>query len=62
MAEKKQVTKEGLAEMIRKGFENMDKRFNKIDKRFDQIEKRFDALLNGHKKIKLRLDNACPVR
>jgi len=58
---KKPITNEDLARMIKKGFDDNDKRFEKIDekmdKRFDKVESRLDNLEQGQEEIKLRLDN-----
>jgi len=61
---KKQITNEGLARMIKKGFDHNDKGFDKIEGRvgkvegrLDRIEVRLDNLDQGQEEIKLRLDN-----
>ncbi|MFH1611669.1 MAG: hypothetical protein ABH887_00100 [bacterium] len=53
-----------LGRMIKKGFDDVDKRFIGVDKRFDGVDKRFDRvearldnLENGQEEIKLKLDN-----
>ena len=35
-----------LAELVKQGFEHMDKRFEAIDKRFEAIDKRFEYLIH----------------
>jgi len=35
---------EGLAYMVAKGFEDVDKRFEQVDKRFDQVDGRLDSV------------------
>ncbi len=35
-----------LAELVKQGFEHMDKRFEAIDKRFEAIDKRFEDLIH----------------
>ncbi len=64
---KKQTTNEDLAHMIKKGFDDHDKRFDEIDKRFDGVDTRLDKmdtrmdnLEQGQEEIKTRVDNvAC---
>jgi len=60
---KKQITNEDLARMIKKGFDDNDKRCKGIDKRFDVVYKRFDRvesrlenIENGQEEIKLKLN------
>ena len=38
------MTIEGLAVMIKHGFDGVDKRFDGVDKRFDGVDKRFDGV------------------
>ena len=56
-----------LGRMVKRGFDDVDKRFddvgkrfNDVDKRFDgfkqYVDKRFDTLEQGQEDIKLRLD------
>ncbi|MBU2564567.1 hypothetical protein KKA23_03245 [Patescibacteria group bacterium] len=52
------------AEMVKGGFDNMDKRFDKVDKRFDKVDDRLDKVENrlerieqANEDIKLRLGN-----
>jgi len=33
-----------LAELVKQGFEHMDKRFEAVDKRFEAVDKRFEAV------------------
>jgi archaellum component FlaC len=68
---KKKITNEVLAKMIKRGFDDHDKRFDDHDKRFEGANKRFDKidsrfdkidlklgnLEQGHDEIKVRLDN-----
>lgn len=35
---------EGLAGMVKRGFDEVDKRFEQVDRRFEQVDKRFDHL------------------
>jgi tetrahydromethanopterin S-methyltransferase subunit G len=35
-------------ELMRQGFEQVDKRLEQIDKRFEQVDKRFDEMLKRH--------------
>jgi|GEM_PF-2638555 len=47
---KKEISLEKLAQMIAKGFEQVDKRFEQVDKKFKQIDKRLGGIevrLNG---------------
>jgi len=60
---KKQITKEDLARMIKRGFYCLGKRFNSMDKRFegmkprfDRIDRRLDILEQGQKEIIQILD------
>jgi len=41
---KKNMTIDGLAVIVAKGFDAVDKRFDAVDKRFDAVDKRFDSL------------------
>lgn len=61
---KKQITNEHLAHMIKKGFDDHDKRFNGIGERFDGVDMRLermdakmDNLEQGQEEIKSRVDN-----
>jgi len=61
---KKKITNEVLAKMIKRGFDDHDKRFEGVNKRFDKVDLRFDKidlklgnLEQGHDEIKVRLDN-----
>jgi len=45
-----------LGRMIKKGFDDVDKRFDGVYKRFDGVEVRLDNLEKGQEEIKLRLD------
>ena len=54
---KKLTTNEDLARMVKRGFDNVDKKFDDVDKRFDDVDKRFHTLEQGQEDIKLRLDN-----
>ncbi|MBU4082479.1 hypothetical protein KKB98_00825 [Patescibacteria group bacterium] len=49
-----------LAGMIKRGFDDVDKRFDGVDKRFDKVESRLDNLEDGHEAIELRLGNLAP--
>jgi predicted nucleic acid-binding Zn-ribbon protein len=60
----KQTTNEDLAHMIKKGFDDHDKRFDEIDNRFDAVDMRLekmdvrmDNLEQGQEEIKTRVDN-----
>ena len=33
---------DGLAQIVAKGFDDVDNRFKQVDKRFEQVDKRFD--------------------
>lgn len=62
---KKTITNEGLARMIKKGFDGNDERFEKIDNKFEKVDKKFDKvdsrlenLEKGQEEIKLKLDQA----
>jgi len=61
---KKPITNEDLARMIKKGFDDHDKRLNSVDKRFDKVDSRLGKidlrlgnLERGQDEIKVRLDN-----
>lgn len=61
---KNQTTNEDLAHMIKRGFDDHDKRFDEIDKRFDGVDTRLDKmdtrmdnLEQGQEEIKTRVDN-----
>ena len=51
----KDIKKEfnNLARMVKKGFDDVDKKFNEADKRFDILEQ-------GQEDIKSRIDNMAP--
>lgn len=55
---KKNITIDGLAVMVQKGFEGakdeMNKRFDLVDKRFDKIEK---LLIEEHRRRIEKLEN-----
>ncbi|MFQ6119095.1 MAG: hypothetical protein ACE5KE_04300 [Methanosarcinales archaeon] len=53
---RRKVTIDGLARMVKRGFDGVDKNFNKVNKRFDKVEKRLINLENGQEEIKLKLD------
>jgi chromosome segregation ATPase len=44
-----------LAEVVKQGFERMDKRFEAVDKRFEQVDKRFEAVDKHFEQIESRL-------
>jgi hypothetical protein len=35
-------------ELMRQGFEQVDRRFEQVEKRFEQVDKRFDEMLKRH--------------
>ncbi len=37
---------EGLAQMVKSGFDGVDRRFEHVEKRFDAVDERFDSLEN----------------
>ena len=41
---KKKTTIDDLAGMVKRGFDEVDKRFAEVDKRFDAMDTRFDAM------------------
>lgn len=49
-------TEENLAQIVAKGFEQVDKRFEQVDKRFEQVDKRFEGIDNKLHHIDARLD------
>jgi len=48
------MTINGLAGMIKEGFDNVDKRFQQVDKCFEQAENRLSNLERSMKEAKLR--------
>ncbi|MBI3627624.1 MAG: hypothetical protein HY220_02670 [Candidatus Sungbacteria bacterium] len=54
MATKKKVTIEGLASMVQRGFNDIDRQFEDVHKRFDRIEK---LILADHKRRIERLES-----
>ena len=44
---KKNMTIDGLAVIVAKGFDAVDKRFDAVDKRFDSLEERLTNKING---------------
>jgi len=54
---KRQITNERLAQMIKRGFDDHDKRFDKIDARFDNLDLKMANSEQDHDEIKVRLDN-----
>ena len=47
---------EGLARMIGKGFDGVDKRFEQVDKRFEQVDKRFEQVDQRFEQVGKRFD------
>ena len=45
-----------LRVVMRKGFEQIDKRFDQIDKRFDQIDKRFEQVDKRFEQVERRFE------
>lgn len=41
---KQKITIDGLAVMVKKGFDAVDQRFNAVDQRFDAVDQRFDGI------------------
>jgi len=52
---KKNITIEGLARMVKKGFDETAKK-GEVNVRFDKVETRLDVLEDGIEEIKLKLD------
>ena len=50
------ITIDDLAVMIKKGFDEMDRRFSEIDQRFIAVDKRFDNLEDRMYKLEVRFD------
>ncbi len=44
-----------MAEIVKQGFERMDKRFEQVDKRFEQVDKRFEQVDKRFEQIESRL-------
>jgi len=55
--QKKDITLDGLAAMVKYGFDGVDKRFDAVDKRLDGIDKRLDGIDKRLDKIEGELDN-----
>lgn len=49
--EKKNITMDDLAVMVKKGFDGVDTRFNGVDLRFNKVDKRFDNIEGRFDKI-----------
>lgn len=51
------ITNDELGQMIKSGFDQVDKRFERVDKRFEGLENRLDTLDQGQEDIKLKITN-----
>jgi len=45
-----------LAEIVKQGFERMDKRFEAVDKRFEAVDKRFEAVDKRFEQVDTRFE------
>jgi archaellum component FlaC len=52
----KEMTINDLAEMVKQGFDSVDKRFDTVDQRFDSMDNRIASVENSLEDIKLRLN------
>jgi predicted nucleic acid-binding Zn-ribbon protein len=50
------ITIEDLAVMVKKGFDEMDRRFSKVDQKFIDIDERFDKIENRLDHLEVRFD------
>lgn len=57
MKNEKELTIDGLALMIGKGFNGMDKRFDRVEGRLEKVEKEVKLVKLEVEDVKLRLDN-----
>jgi len=47
---------EGLAKMVKKGFDGVDEKFEKVDKRFEKINEKFERIDGRFENVNARLD------
>ena len=46
-----------LAEIVKQGFERMDKRFEAVDRRFEAVDKRFEAVDKRFEAVEKRFED-----
>lgn len=48
---------ENLAQIVKKGFDDVDQRFEQVDQRFEQVDQRFEQVDQRFDKIEDKIDN-----